>query len=245
MPNPVLFSSYLSSPDTSYPTTQTNYPTLAPVIPLFQSKPAVNQPVNPFPIQLLLLAAGQSFLLNRMLFVGQDVDRWNKTKLDPKQWKYWKMDHINITPPSEEDGLIRELLCHCIRRWLGWYASIQLRKVFCYRLVALPGYVVQESVPANAVADNKGITLSQQPINDLITALNRQYPGQAPKPIFIDETGITQPVSLHLEADVYHLANMQQELKAYGLVLQPVRRHLEMLLLSDTKITSSIHSFTP
>ncbi|MGG9964080.1 TlpA family protein disulfide reductase [Ferruginibacter sp. SUN106] len=154
----------------------------------------------------------------------------------------WKSTHCfsyellvpQFTPVEKMQVIMRQDL----DRQFNLSAAVQKRIIDCYAIIKLQGVnTANDYLPAKDTGffqDAQGFwCLHNKPVRVLVNKLNTQSPGTPLKPVVLDETGYTLPVSVNFSfTDLTNFYLLKQALRPLGFDIISCKRELEVLVIS-------------
>lgn len=144
-----------------------------------------------------------------------------------------------IVPAHTPLPTIHKLMLQDLNRYLNLNGYQEKRLVACWALI-IKGktdslFRTQGGKPeakyGKGIQDN---IFHNQPVSILISAMNSQVQAHSLVPIVIDETHYTGNIDLELHVkDIHNIPAVREALQHYGLDLIPVKRELEMFVLTE------------
>lgn len=192
------------------------------------------------PVVALYNMAADSFG-NRLILKVKDTGRYIYNGLHP--FSIWGLQNCYcyelMAPANLSFGTLHKIMLDDLNHYLnlnGYYAK---HIVTCWALInTAKGTSLFQSRGGRPVIDYGSAfdiqVFHNQPISQLVEALNNQIPGRQIVPIILNETGYTGNVDLELKVNnVHDISALRKALQPYGLDLVQVKRALKMFVLSD------------
>ncbi len=189
-------------------------------------------------------------LNNRIILHVQDFSRyiWNKT-IPFDQWEKNNCFCYEVClPPSTSDEKWHQYMMEDLNRYLGINGQMKNCEVHCWALIRTndrKSISTKGGKPESDLLNESKIikVFRNQPVSKLLSILNHQVPAYPLVPIIVDETHYSGNIDLILKVeDVHNIPRMQQALGHYGLNLIPVKRELEMLVLTENNFNAQYMS---
>jgi thiol-disulfide isomerase/thioredoxin len=201
------------------------------------------------PILKLYAIALPGIDANRLIIENADTEALIYSG-DDKAWEKVNFYSYEITLPAGASlAQIRKVMLEDINRQFSLKSSIEDRTVECYAII------ISDSVLFNKAKRNSAENPDHEKaavwptqnklVSQLCKLLNDQVPGDPLRPVVLNETNVTEPVSLELKIkDLHDLAAVKTALHPYGLDLVKVERTIPMLILSgvDTAKEHPVYS---
>jgi thiol-disulfide isomerase/thioredoxin len=175
---------------------------------------------------------------NRVILEVGRPDRFT-TDLSGKAYVEWQKQQnafcYEIVIPASRNNELLKLMQEDMRKYFTSYAfEMKKREVACLVIKRLPDSTGPLSKGGDKLLDLSygSFILRNQKIGVLVGFLNSSSMQLSPFPI-IDDTGLTDTVDLHLEADMSDLTELNQALKSNGLFIVQEERLIDMLVIKD------------
>jgi hypothetical protein len=156
--------------------------------------------------------------------------------LSPKGVDYatWQMDNTycyELKVPKEKQGDILKIMQEDLKRIFGYNAYEELRTQKCWVLTAEKNTRIQadRAAASKQVYNMGGCTVINRPFADLFEMIHHYNQDK----IVLDETGITDNVTVALQAQMNDMDALNAALKPYGLSLAYKDRPIKMLVIRD------------
>jgi hypothetical protein len=113
-------------------------------------------------------------------------------------------------------------------------ATIEHRKKLCWILSRLPGKEIPLATDGDYISrmEPSGYTLQNARLKGLVSNMNMFILHKSPIP-FIDETGITEKLSLEINVPLSDMALVSKDLEKYGLLITQEYRDVNVLVFRD------------
>lgn len=162
---------------------------------------------------------------NRNKYLSPDIE---------EGWKYDNTYTYELIFPATTLSNARKLMQEDLKRYFGLNVHTEQRKVNCLLLKRLPENtkgLSKNGAPQTNVEDidNKPKYWHNYPMSTITTYLNAYYP----MPV-IDETNLTQNISIVLPLDFTNLVSLKTTLAKFGFTITEEQRELEFFILSET-----------
>jgi len=174
------------------------------------------------------------FAKNRIILNVEDHSKFLAPE-DLDNWKYENTYCYELITPPIPPNKVNKIMKDDLDRFFNLETRIEKRKVQCYILVLtdknLIPFARQTLTETNLGDDNQvSYFLHNGPISILVNTLNLQLS----LPI-LDETGITQNISIDLPENYSNPDILKKVLAKYGLGLKQAAREVEMFVVNETK----------
>lgn len=201
------------------------------------------------PILKLYAIALPGIDANRLIIENADTQTLIHSG-DDKAWEKANYYSYEITlPVSDSLPQIREVMLQDLNRQFSLKSNIENRVVECYVIIKRDSVLFNKAKGNSAGnPDHEKIavwSIQNKPVSLLCKLLNDQVPGDPLRPIVLDETNISGPVSLEVNMkDLHDLSAVKTALQRSGLDLVKVKRTIPMLILSgvNTVETHPVYS---
>lgn len=154
-------------------------------------------------------------------------------------YKVWKEKYTHcyqlVLPETSRLGLFNALRQDLTRIFPDIEAAIEPRRKLCWVLSKLEGAEIplpEKKSPFTARIIPRGYILQNGRLSSLVWDMNMFILPRSPLPL-IDETGITDNVSLQINAQLNNMAAVSKELEKYGLQITREYREINMLIFRD------------
>lgn len=155
-----------------------------------------------------------------------------------EEWRH-KYAHCYqlVLPKTSRLGLFNALREDLGRMFPDIEAGIEPRRKLCWVLSRLPGQEIPlayEGVPVSSM-EPVGYTLQNARLKGLVSDMNMFVLQRSPIPL-IDETGITDRVTMQINARLDDMISVSKELEKYGLQITQEYRDINVLVFRDKEI---------
>lgn len=155
-----------------------------------------------------------------------------------ENWRHKYTHCYQLTlPQTSRLGLFNALREDLGRMFPDIDAAIELRRKRCWVLSRLPGREIplaSEAAPISSM-EPVGYTLQNARLKGLVSDMNMFVLQQSPIPL-IDATGITERVTMQINARLDDMASVSKELEKYGLHITQEYRDINVLIFRDKEI---------
>lgn len=167
------------------------------------------------------------FNRKRLLIETGEADTLMQFKTHLKDDDYFTFDY-------QDPGFTPQKLYRQLNAATGYSGRIEKRLITCLELrLTGSGNKLKSrgGESRNRLLDEKESILVNSPMASLVSRLNDP---NIPCPLVIDSTGYTGNIDLRLKARPNDWPSIVSELKSYGLKFTPVKREMDMLVISRT-----------
>ena len=123
-----------------------------------------------------------------------------------------------------------------LKSYFGYDASIEIRKMPCWKLIATENAKQNLKTKGGAILHSEflptGISLKNVPINEILMEISTYHQTEPP---FIDETDITTNIDISIDALLTDLHDIKEALIRIGLDLVKTEKEMKVIVIRDAK----------
>lgn len=191
------------------------------------------------PVLNILLTAYSAAYASKVLLEVKDKTKYTR---GGKPWDTWSIAHAfcyeqTLPVTASQDEIARRRI-QDLSHYFNIIGSIEKRVVKCLVLKRTGTAPLPATKGGKEQLlykdDTRAVTLFQnQPITQLVNAINGMVGGQPYTTSIIDETGYNNNIDLQLKSDLDNITSLNTELQQYGLILEDAEREMEMLVVRE------------